>query len=486
MNKITLLLATLMLLILTACGGGDTPSSPTTPTTQERAIDKIEAYAQGTGSAPSVQDYLDAGVTGVTADNLNEINAVVAGLTQEDVDTKEEIQALVNGLGVQLPEDTTPPVITLQGENMLELTIGEAYSEPGATAEDAIDGVVSVTISGSVDITTVGEYTLTYYAEDSSGNHTTVTRTITVVPDLTHIATVKQTGVRASYDIDGNEVTDGSLKDDGYYQSGTEPAYTTAQDDSIILDSVSDLVWTMEDRTDLETIDDAIDYCEHLALAGYDDWRVPTALELLDITDYDFYTLSSYSTRAHNERGDWWISTTYEQSGDFKSYYHFDILKARVTQKGYGAYGNVKCVRGTPLQKETFSRDDVKELVTTSHNHLMWQDNSDVLHSTYTWNAAIDYCESLSLGSYTDWRLPTQKELLSLVNYAQIDDGRVSGIATVFENKGEEGDYFYSSTPYILTDAYHNYKGAVDTFAGVIRSNTGSTTNRVRCVRNTN
>ena len=36
--------------------------------------------------------------------------------------------------------DTTPPVITLNGESPMEISEGESYVEPGATAEDDVDG----------------------------------------------------------------------------------------------------------------------------------------------------------------------------------------------------------------------------------------------------------------------------------------------------------------------------------------------------------
>ncbi|WP_408038870.1 autotransporter outer membrane beta-barrel domain-containing protein, partial [Tenacibaculum amylolyticum] len=59
----------------------------------------IENYADdNTNPAPTVTDYTDAGVTGVTAGNLAEINAVVDGLTGTDVDSLAEIQAIVDGV----------------------------------------------------------------------------------------------------------------------------------------------------------------------------------------------------------------------------------------------------------------------------------------------------------------------------------------------------------------------------------------------------
>src|SRR5699024_12043787 len=58
------------------------------------------------------------------------------------------------------PEDTVAPEITLNGDNPMELEVGETYDEPGATAEDDVDGDVSdaIEVTGDVDTSTVGEY----------------------------------------------------------------------------------------------------------------------------------------------------------------------------------------------------------------------------------------------------------------------------------------------------------------------------------------
>ena len=61
--------------------------------------------------------------------------------------------------------DTTAPVITvLSGTDTVEM--GSTWTDAGATA----DGGETVTISGTVDTSTVGTYTITYSATDAEGN----------------------------------------------------------------------------------------------------------------------------------------------------------------------------------------------------------------------------------------------------------------------------------------------------------------------------
>ena len=78
--------------------------------------------------------------------------------------------------------DTTPPVISLNGNENIELLYAENYVEQGATANDDRDGTVDVTISGEVDIYQSGEYILTYSASDLAGNRSSVTRSVHVSP----------------------------------------------------------------------------------------------------------------------------------------------------------------------------------------------------------------------------------------------------------------------------------------------------------------
>lgn len=76
--------------------------------------------------------------------------------------------------------DPVAPELTLQGEEILILEMGEDYAEPGYTAMDNCDGDLTdqVQISGSVDTFKTGRYILTYTVSDSYQNITQVKRTV--------------------------------------------------------------------------------------------------------------------------------------------------------------------------------------------------------------------------------------------------------------------------------------------------------------------
>ena len=76
--------------------------------------------------------------------------------------------------------DTIAPVITLLGDARVEIDEGTNFSDPGATANDNIDGTVSVSVSGVVG-SDPGSYTLVYTATDSAGNQSQVSREVVVI-----------------------------------------------------------------------------------------------------------------------------------------------------------------------------------------------------------------------------------------------------------------------------------------------------------------
>lgn len=100
-------------------------------------------------------------------------------------DTKSRLDSSTQDSGLGKPDsskdDEIAPIVTLNGDNPMFLPANEEYLEPGANAVDNIDGVVDVTIEGTVDSSKLGDYKITYLATDKAGNTATQTRDISVI-----------------------------------------------------------------------------------------------------------------------------------------------------------------------------------------------------------------------------------------------------------------------------------------------------------------
>ena len=123
------------------------------------------------------------------------------------------------------PPDTTAPVINLVGSPTVDVPLGAAYTDAGATASDNVDGDLTsaiVTVN-NVNTSAIGSYSVTYNVKDSSENAADeVTRTVNVVaaaPDTTKPvitlagsptvdvplgATYTDAGATASDNVDGD------------------------------------------------------------------------------------------------------------------------------------------------------------------------------------------------------------------------------------------------------------------------------------------
>lgn len=78
--------------------------------------------------------------------------------------------------------DRTGPVVTLQGSDTMIVQQCGTFTDPGAVANDAVDGDLTsaIKITGSVNTSVVGDYNLTYFAKDAQGNETIVARFVMV------------------------------------------------------------------------------------------------------------------------------------------------------------------------------------------------------------------------------------------------------------------------------------------------------------------
>ena len=81
-----------------------------------------------------------------------------------------------------LYQDIENPTIKLNGSDTLYIYVGEAFNDPLYEVTDNCDNDISsrVSIEGSVDINTIGEYNLTYRVKDLAGNENFVSRKVVV------------------------------------------------------------------------------------------------------------------------------------------------------------------------------------------------------------------------------------------------------------------------------------------------------------------
>lgn len=96
-------------------------------------------------------------------------------------------------------KDIAPPVLTLEGNSICYLKLGETYTESGCSASDAVDGTVSVTTSGSVDTSKCGVYKINYSASDNSGNTGYATRTVYVFEKQVEVNATAPSGDKIVY-----------------------------------------------------------------------------------------------------------------------------------------------------------------------------------------------------------------------------------------------------------------------------------------------
>jgi hypothetical protein len=87
-----------------------------------------------------------------------------------------------------------------------------------------------------------------------------------------------------------------------------------------------------------------------------------------------------------------------------------------------------------------YVRDDANGLVTDNATGLQWQSGTGSALNPMRWRSAVERCETLTIGGFTDWRLPNINELRSIVDVSRADPA----IDPIFPNTAHA--YYWSST----------------------------------------
>lgn len=89
-----------------------------------------------------------------------------------------------------------------------------------------------------------------------------------------------------------------------------------------------------------------------------------------------------------------------------------------------------------------YAFDAAGGIATDQVTSLMWQ-RAVSSGQQYTWRDALSYCASLTLGGHDDWRLPTEIELVSLVDDSIATPPAIDAAAFPDTPAG----YYWSSIP---------------------------------------
>lgn len=245
-------------------------------------------------------------------------------------------------------------------------------------------------------------------------------------------------------------------------------------DDGTITDLTTGLVWQKTPDFVKRTLDEAEKYAKGLKLAGSDDWRLPTIKELFSIADFrgNMHTRTPYidtkvfdfeypaATQGEGGRpGERDMDAQYASStrylgvtmGRDKSAFGFNFADGRIKSYPLRAKHYVRAVRGNPEYGINRFKDNGNGTVTDISTGLTWQKADS--GKGMDWKAALAYAEKLELAGKEDWRLPSVKELQSIVDYSRAPDAtdrskRGPAINKVFKLTAVES-WFWTGTTHI-------------------------------------
>jgi hypothetical protein len=261
----------------------------------------------------------------------------------------------------------------------------------------------------------------------------TATVAAAMTPVLASVLRLPDTGQVTDYTRTFGEDADYTINPPSYADNG----------DGTVTDNVTGLMWQQRDGGEM-AFASAAPYCQNLELAGRRDWRLPSSLELYSIVDSDHNPALNPVFLLDRTAEYWW--TSQEQAGDSSKAWVVNAgggtgahPKSETISAGGNKHYHTRCVRGVPASLTPTLAANGDGTVTDQRTRLVWQQSEAT--QAITWEAALSYCEDLSLGARDHWRLPNIKELRSIS-----DDTLVRPSLNTTYFPGAQAARYWSST----------------------------------------
>ncbi len=307
---------------------------------------------------------------------------------------------------------------------------------------------------------------------------------------------------------------------DAQYQ-GQAMSYQ-ANSNGTVTDTITGLMWQQSpdlngdgqiNAGDKLTYTGALDYCQQLDLASYEDWQLPNIKQLYSLIDFSGTDPSGYNGTDTSQiipfintdyfgfgfgdtsAGERLIDAQYASSSryvsttmlDDETLFGVNFADGRI--KGYGLEVArqdktfyVICNRGDSNYGNNQWFDNNDGTITDNTHGLMWAQADSA--TGLDWEQALVWVEGQNASNYlgyNNWRLPNIKELQSLIDYSRSPESSGSAaidplfsISAISNEKGEtDYPYFWSSTTHANLGQAPGANGAYVSFGRALGNMNG-------------
>jgi hypothetical protein len=408
-------------------------SSSSLSLTVNTPMTNLTPSVTGTVTSYSVSPDLPAGII------LNTSSGLISGTpttaqssTNYTITASNSAGSTSFGIAIVVNAALTPPSNLSYSSSSLSLTVGAAMTNLSPSVTGTVtsysvspalpSGITLNTSSGRISGTPTTTQSSTSYTVTATNSVGSTSFSLSISISNPPLFVSLPSGI-----LKTRQTTTYVANDDGFYQIGLDRTFTPGGTTGLIFQRCSagqSTDATCSGTASTYTWAQATSYCSGLTIDGRI-WRLPSAYEVAKLLDYQLGPPTINRTNFPNTSpNNYWSSTVYAQNTSNAYFISFNDAKIDNIAKTNSFY--VRCVTGDSPLAPQFT-DNGNGTISDSTSGRVWQKctrgqtaptcSGSVTQTT--WANSITYCEGLTLGGRSDWRLPNINELRSIVDYTQ-------------------------------------------------------------------